>query len=260
MGYLLERALTNELRRLLDRPRRGHPGQHGPGRQGRPGLRQADQAGRPLLHRVPGPGAHAQEEVDHGRGRRPRLAQGRRLAQAHRRDRQVDHQGPGRKRAASSSPPAAAASRSSSTPRAVRGRRGGHRQGLRLQPDRPRSGGRSLHHPDRPSSGSACDFGKPSQRELAEITVGEAERLLAEGQFPAGSMGPKIRAAIDYIRAGGREVLITDANHLKAALIGRSGTRIVPDPAAAAGLEAHRPPSRGRDRHHARETKTRSGA
>jgi carbamate kinase len=71
------------------------------------------------------------------------------------------------------------------------------------------------------------NFGKPDQRELPEITVDEAERYLAEGQFPAGSMAPKIRAAIEYIRAGGREVLITDATHLKAALLRRSGTRIV---------------------------------
>jgi carbamate kinase len=40
-------------------------------------------------------------------------------------------------------------------------------------------------------------------------------------------MGPKIRAAIEYIEAGGKEVLITSASHLKAALLNRSGTRIV---------------------------------
>jgi carbamate kinase len=70
------------------------------------------------------------------------------------------------------------------------------------------------------------DFGKPGQRELPGLTIAEAQALLDEGQFPPGSMGPKIRAAIEYIQAGGREVLITDAAHLKAALIGRSGTRI----------------------------------
>jgi carbamate kinase len=70
------------------------------------------------------------------------------------------------------------------------------------------------------------DFGKPGQRESSGLTIAEAQALLDEGQFPPGSMGPKIRAAIEYIRAGGREVLITDAAHLKAALIGRSGTRI----------------------------------
>ncbi len=71
------------------------------------------------------------------------------------------------------------------------------------------------------------DFGKPSQREAPVLTVEEARKHLADGQFPPGSMGPKIRAAIEYIEAGGREVLITKDSHLKAALINRSGTRIV---------------------------------
>jgi len=71
------------------------------------------------------------------------------------------------------------------------------------------------------------DFGKPSQREAPVLTVEEARKHLADGQFPPGSMGPKIRAAIEYIEAGGREVLITKDSHLKAAMINRSGTRIV---------------------------------
>ncbi|MGB9893834.1 MAG: carbamate kinase [Candidatus Saccharicenans sp.] len=71
------------------------------------------------------------------------------------------------------------------------------------------------------------NFGQPDQKPLAVITVEEAKQYLAEGQFPPGSMGPKIRAAIEYIEAGGKEVLITSASHLKAALINRSGTRIV---------------------------------
>ena len=71
------------------------------------------------------------------------------------------------------------------------------------------------------------DFSKPTQRDLDVLTVDEAKRHLDEGQFPAGSMGPKIRAAIDYIEAGGREVLITTAGQLKAALLGRTGTRII---------------------------------
>lgn len=72
------------------------------------------------------------------------------------------------------------------------------------------------------------NFGRPGQRPLPVITVAEARKYLEEGQFPPGSMGPKIRAAIEYIEAGGREVLITSANQLKAALLNRSGTRIVP--------------------------------
>ncbi len=71
------------------------------------------------------------------------------------------------------------------------------------------------------------DFGKPTQRAVPVLTVDEAGRHLDEGQFPAGSMGPKVRAAIDYIEAGGREVLITTAGQLKAALLRRSGTRII---------------------------------
>ena len=71
------------------------------------------------------------------------------------------------------------------------------------------------------------NFGKPDQRAVPVLTVEEARRHLDDGQFPPGSMGLKIRAAVEYIEAGGREVLITTAAHLKAALINRSGTKIV---------------------------------
>lgn len=82
------------------------------------------------------------------------------------------------------------------------------------------------------------NFGKPDQKPLPLITVEEAKKYLAEGQFPPGSMGPKIRAAIEYIEAGGREVLITSASHLKAALLNRSGTRIVAGKENRPGMEA----------------------
>jgi carbamate kinase len=72
----------------------------------------------------------------------------------------------------------------------------------------------------------SLNFGTPEETPIISMTVKEAERHLEEGQFPAGSMGPKIRAAIEYIRSGGKEVLITSANHLKAAMINRSGTKI----------------------------------
>ncbi len=71
------------------------------------------------------------------------------------------------------------------------------------------------------------DFGTPQQRPVETLTVGQAKEYLAQGQFPRGSMGPKIQAAIEYIEAGGKEVLITSASHLKAALLNRSGTQIV---------------------------------
>jgi carbamate kinase len=70
------------------------------------------------------------------------------------------------------------------------------------------------------------DFGKPTQEEIAQMDVALARRLLAEGQFPPGSMGPKVDAAIRYIEAGGRQVLIARAETLPEALEGRTGTII----------------------------------
>ena len=74
----------------------------------------------------------------------------------------------------------------------------------------------------------AIDFEKPSQRTVDRLTVAEAQRYLAEGQFPAGSMGPKIEAAIQFVTRCGKQVLITDVEHLRDALAGREGTLILP--------------------------------
>ena len=70
------------------------------------------------------------------------------------------------------------------------------------------------------------DFGKPTQQALASLSAREARALYDAGQFPKGSMGPKIDAALKFVEAGGREVLITDAESLSAALDGRSGTYV----------------------------------
>lgn len=72
------------------------------------------------------------------------------------------------------------------------------------------------------------DFGKPTQRELERLTLADARRYLAEGQFPAGSMGPKIEAVARFLEAGGKEALITSPEKLVDAVEGRHGTRIVP--------------------------------
>ena len=72
----------------------------------------------------------------------------------------------------------------------------------------------------------AIDFGKPTQHFVDRLSVDEAQRHLAEGQFPPGSMGPKIEAAIQFTRASGKSVLITDVEHLRDALDGREGTLI----------------------------------
>jgi carbamate kinase len=70
------------------------------------------------------------------------------------------------------------------------------------------------------------NFGKQNEKPIKSMSVDEARRYLAEGQFPPGSMGPKVRAAIEYIENGGSEVLITSAKFLQEALAGKSGTII----------------------------------
>ena len=75
----------------------------------------------------------------------------------------------------------------------------------------------------------ALGWGTPQQRWVDRLTLAEAKQYLADGShFAAGSMAPKIQACIDYLEAGGGEVLVTDPEHLPAAMRGETGTRIVP--------------------------------
>ncbi|MBI3132317.1 MAG: carbamate kinase [Acidobacteria bacterium] len=75
----------------------------------------------------------------------------------------------------------------------------------------------------------AIDFGRPTQKNLDRMTATEARKHLAEGQFPAGSMGPKIESALAFIEGGGHEVLITTPEALKHQDPATVGTRIVRD-------------------------------
>lgn len=59
------------------------------------------------------------------------------------------------------------------------------------------------------------NFMKPNQKELDMLSTAEAKKLLEDGQFPAGSMGPKIEAAIEFVEATGNEMIITDARELQ---------------------------------------------
>ena len=74
----------------------------------------------------------------------------------------------------------------------------------------------------------ALDFGKPTQRAVDRLTAAEARMHLADGQFPPGSMGPKITAALQFIERGGPRAVITSLDKLDLALDGRAGTAIVP--------------------------------
>jgi carbamate kinase len=69
-------------------------------------------------------------------------------------------------------------------------------------------------------------FGSPNERNLGRVTVSEARTYLAEGHFAPGSMGPKIRAAIEFLDRGGREAVITTPDAMLDALEGRTGTHL----------------------------------
>ena len=71
------------------------------------------------------------------------------------------------------------------------------------------------------------NFKKPDQLALDQISLAQAKQFLAEGHFLAGSMGPKIEAAIYFLSNGGREVIITRPELISEALSGRAGTRIL---------------------------------
>jgi carbamate kinase len=70
-------------------------------------------------------------------------------------------------------------------------------------------------------------FGTAKQRGLGAVTLEEIERLHEQGHFPEGSMGPKVEAVIRFLRAGGRRALITDPQSLPLAIEGRAGTHFV---------------------------------
>jgi carbamate kinase len=72
----------------------------------------------------------------------------------------------------------------------------------------------------------ALDYKKPTQRFLSHLSAAEARAYLAAGQFAAGSMGPKIRAAVEFVEAGGRQAIITQLYRAVAALDGQTGTII----------------------------------
>jgi len=74
----------------------------------------------------------------------------------------------------------------------------------------------------------ALNFGKPNQKLLDRMTLEEAKRYYAEGHFPPGSMGPKIQAIINFLEGGGKEAIITNPENIERALLGETGTHILP--------------------------------
>lgn len=77
------------------------------------------------------------------------------------------------------------------------------------------------------------DFGTPRERSLNSVTLTEAKGLLAAGQFPLGSMGPKVLACIRFVEHGGRMGVVASLERAVDALNGTAGTRVVPDQSAS---------------------------
>ena len=71
------------------------------------------------------------------------------------------------------------------------------------------------------------DWGKPTQAPIERITVDEAERLDRAGEFGEGSMAPKIRAAVDFVRRTGGRAVITELQRGREAVRGKAGTSII---------------------------------
>jgi carbamate kinase len=78
--------------------------------------------------------------------------------------------------------------------------------------------------------GVALDYGLPGQMFLERMTTDEAERYLAEGHFPPGSMGPKVEAAMRFMQGGGKRAVITSIEDIAGAVAGEAGTEIVRAP------------------------------
>jgi carbamate kinase len=74
---------------------------------------------------------------------------------------------------------------------------------------------------------AAINYRKPDQRALGHVGVDEMKGYVEEGHFAAGSMGPKVRAAISFVEAGGKEAIITQLQSSLAAVEGKTGTHVV---------------------------------
>jgi carbamate kinase len=74
----------------------------------------------------------------------------------------------------------------------------------------------------------ALDFGRPTRRDLHAVRAGELARHADAGQFAAGSMLPKLQAAIRFLARGGRRAVITTPELSEKALAGEIGTQVLP--------------------------------
>ena len=228
LGYILGATLQGELRAAGPRPagrRDAHPHRRRPRR---PRLRRADEADRQLLRR--GRRAAARRRENGWASRRTPAAAGGGSSPRRSPSRIVEQDAIETLVDAGFLVVAAGGGGIPVVEDAdgrLRGRRGRDRQGLRLGAARPARSAPTCSASRPGVDRVAVNFGRPDQRALDVVGIDEARRHLADGQFPAGCMGPKIEAALGFLEAGGDEVLITSPDRLADALDGGTGTRIV---------------------------------
>jgi len=75
--------------------------------------------------------------------------------------------------------------------------------------------------------GVALHYGKMGQQFLRTLTVKDGRRYLKKGRFPPGSMGPKVEAAVEFIRNGGERAVITSIETIEEAVRGNAGTEVI---------------------------------
>jgi carbamate kinase len=75
--------------------------------------------------------------------------------------------------------------------------------------------------------GVALSFGQPGQKFLQTLTLAQAAEYLEKGEFPPGSMGPKVEAAAQFLQGGGKRAIITSIGNIEKAVAGRAGTQML---------------------------------
>ena len=73
------------------------------------------------------------------------------------------------------------------------------------------------------------NFNTPEEQQIDKLSLSQAKKYLEEGQFPAGSMGPKVQACINFLESGGEQAIIASVDHIKDALSGSAGTHFYKD-------------------------------
>lgn len=82
------------------------------------------------------------------------------------------------------------------------------------------------------------DYKKPTQRPIYEIDAADLQVYLQEGEFPPGSMGPKVESVLRFLRQGGKEAIVTSCKDLQKAVEGSAGTHVFADAAVRPARES----------------------